>query len=258
MTNISLITSSATLLFQNDFTGSINLTSSGSLNYNAVNHLFNSNVSASTLTSTNVTIGTALNTVYPLFISRVGGGGSVGITINNIGAASTRDVISTIIPYSSSDQGGYLFNTHNGAIGDINALYIQPNGNIILGSTTSSFNKLQVNGNVNATSLTGSVLGTSSYANALNANNSYTVSGLGIKTLSSNSKCGSVTMFNGTGSITSSAYTATSVMFFSLQTLTSASIGTMPRVSNYNTSSVTVNTIVPDGSTYKWMIIDFV
>ena len=82
--------------------------------------------------------------------------------------------------------------------------------------------------------------------------------GITIKSGGTNPKCGTVSMISGAANITTTAYTTSSVMFFSLKTLVSSSFGIMPYVSSTSGSVVNVKTSGADFSTYKWMIVDFV
>lgn len=89
-----------------------------------------------------VGIGTTSAT-YPLTVRRGGGSGSFGVNIDSYFASGRRDVLMYVVPDTSTDLGGYVFKTHNGVAGDVDALSITPTGNVGIGTTAPGY-KLQV------------------------------------------------------------------------------------------------------------------
>jgi hypothetical protein len=80
---------------------------------------------------------------YPLQVRRLGGAGSLGVTVDNVLGGLNRDVEFVVKPDSSSAVGGFLFVSHNGVLGDVNALSIKETGNVGIG-TTSPDSKLHL------------------------------------------------------------------------------------------------------------------
>lgn len=86
---------------------------------------------------------------HPLVVRRPGGAGSLGISVDNIGA--DPDLARTILYYSIGDQTtdktAHAFYTRNGTSADNIRMVINANGNVGIGTTApGSLTKLNVNG----------------------------------------------------------------------------------------------------------------
>jgi hypothetical protein len=98
----------------------------------------------------NVGIGTTTPTAS-FHVRRAGGAGSVQLDINNVLGSGTRDAFFTIVPDNTNDVGGFLFRTHNGSSGAVNAMAIMASGNVGIGTTNIADFKLAVGGKIRAT-----------------------------------------------------------------------------------------------------------
>lgn len=90
----------------------------------------------------NVGIGTT-SPVHPLQVRRAGGGGSLGINVDNIGTAISRAVQYFAIGDSTSDNTGHAFYTRPGTATDTLAMVINQSQNVGIG-TTSPTKRLHV------------------------------------------------------------------------------------------------------------------